>query len=251
MLYFNTPDVATGYADSRPFSHPLVIRRVKSTLSIKDRLAIALDVGCGAGLSSIALAEIAEKVVGVDISRAMMRSGIKREGVQYCGGAAEYLPFNAEFDLITLSGALNWMQRSRCFGEARRILGEGCFVVVYDNGNQGSMKGNAEFSEWHGAFLEQYPKPPRDESPITPEEARGYGFEFVSSEEYTNEVAFSVDRFVDYLFTESNVTIALASNGNESCNRAGVRASLLPFFEDQEKRLTFGGYIWYMRKVSE
>lgn len=168
----------------------------------------------------------------------MIRCGIEREGVEYFAAAAEYLPFNAEFDLITLSGALNWIQRPRFFGEARRVLGEGCFVVVYDNANRGIMRGNGGFSEWHAkTFLKEYPKPARDESPITPEEALDHGFEFVRSEEYANDVIFSEDEFVDFLCTESNVTIALNSGENDRRLRERVRASLLPFFEDRAETL--------------
>ncbi len=149
MSYFNTHAIANGYARNRPFFHPEVIGRVKSTLSIGDKLGKALDVGCGAGLSTIALTEIAKKVVGVDSSSSMLRSAIEYGGVTYCSCAAESLPFNYEFELITLSGAINWIQRPSFFKEARRNLKAGCFVVVYDNTNQGIMNDDLGFSQWY------------------------------------------------------------------------------------------------------
>ena len=250
MSYFNTHAIANGYARNRPFFHPEVIGRVKSTLSIGDKLGKALDVGCGAGLSTIALTEIAKKVVGLDSSSSMLRSAIEYGGVTYCSCAAESLPFKYEFELITLSGAINWIQRPSFFKEARRNLKAGCFVVVYDNTNQGIMNDDLGFAQWHEeSFLKEYPKPPRDESPISRDEALGYGFEFTSSEDYTNEVRFTMDGFVDYLITQSNIAVALASGKKERCIRVAVKTSLAPFFQEEEKTLKFGGYIWYLRKV--
>ena len=250
MSYFNRHAVASGYARYRPFFHPEVVERVASTLSIDDKVGRALDVGCGAGLSTIALTEIAKWVVGVDSSSSMIRSAIEYDGVTYCSCAAESLPFNCEFELITLSGAINWIHRPSFFKEARRHLKAGCFVVVYDNTNQGIMDDDVGFSQWHeNSFLEEYPTPPRDESPISRDEALGYGFEFTSSEDYTNEVRFTMDGYVDYLLTQSNVAVAMASGKKESCMRAALRTSLAPFFQEQEKTLKFGGYIWYLWKV--
>ena len=250
MSYFDRHAVASGYARYRPFFHPEVIERVKSTLSIDDKVGRALDVGCGAGLSTIALAEIAIKVVGVDSSSSMIRSTIEHDGVTYCSCAAESLPFNFEFELITLSGAINWIQRPSFFKEASRHLKAGCFVVVYDNTHQGIMNDDVGFAQWHEeSFIKEYPKPPRDESPISRDEALGYGFDFTSSEDYTNDVRFAMDGFVDYLFTQSNIAVALASGKKERCIRAALRRSLAPFFQEQEKTLKFGGYIWYLRRV--
>ncbi len=250
MSYFNTHAIANGYARNRPFFHPHVIERVMSTLSIEDKLGKALDVGCGAGLSTMALTKIAKRVVGVDSSSSMIRSAIEYDGVTYCSCAAESLPFNCEFELITLSGAINWIHRPSFFKEARSNLKAGCFVVVYDNTHQGIMNDDVGLAQWHEeSFHKEYPKPPRDESPISPEEALGYGFEFTSSDDYTNDVRFTMAGYVDYLLTQSNVAVALASGKKESCMRSALRTSLAPFFQEQEKTLKFGGYIWYLRKV--
>ena len=189
MSYFDTSEVASGYARSRPYFHPEVMQRVKSNLSLTQKYSRALDVGCGAGLSTIALAEIAENIIGVDSSDAMVRSAIQDDRVEYFNYAAENLPFDVKFDLITLAGSINWIDRPKFFGEAKRILRRRGSVVIYDNTILGIMEENEGFETWYkSAYLSKYPKPPRDESPLAPKETLGHGFEFTDSENYTNEV---------------------------------------------------------------
>jgi len=121
MNLFNTPEAAKGYATDRPFFHPVVISHIKSYLNINKKLNIALDVGCGAGLSTIALLEVAKKVIGVDSSETMISSAIQREEIEYFRYPAENLPFKEKFNLITLAGSINWIDRFRFFHEANFI----------------------------------------------------------------------------------------------------------------------------------
>ncbi len=83
MKLFDTPETAKGYATDRPFFHPVVISNVKSYLNLTKKVKIALDVGCGAGLSTLALLEIADKAVGVDSSESMINSAIQKKGIEY------------------------------------------------------------------------------------------------------------------------------------------------------------------------
>jgi len=83
MSFFDAAEVAKGYAKNRPYFHPGVIRKIKDYIGVDRKLKRALDVGCGAGLSTLALLEIAEKVIGVDSSEAMIGSTIEHENIQY------------------------------------------------------------------------------------------------------------------------------------------------------------------------
>lgn len=249
MSYFKTTEVSEGYAKSCPYFHPVVIERIKSYLGLKHKFQRALDVGCGAGLSTLALKGIAEYVIGVDSSEAMIDSAIKDERIEYYNYPAEYLPFDQEFELITLAGSINWIDRVKFFRESKMLLSHGGFVVIYDNNILGIMEEDSEFENWYqGTYLKKFSKPPRDESPMTKEEARGYGFEFDHSETYINKVAFSITRFIDYLFTQSETTVALEKEGADII-RDWLSSSLEPFFKAQERTLLFGGYIWYLKNV--
>ena len=73
MELFGQDRVAQGYAGSRPRFHPPVIEKIRSTLGIRTRLARALDVGCGTGLSTVPLLELAERAISAEEAR---RSGL-------------------------------------------------------------------------------------------------------------------------------------------------------------------------------
>ena len=72
MSFFTFQRVAKGYANHRPYFHPLVMNRVRQRLNLKDKCENALDVGCGTGLSTIALKELVNNVTGIDGSEEMI-----------------------------------------------------------------------------------------------------------------------------------------------------------------------------------
>ena len=72
MNFFTFQRVAEGYATHRPYYHPLIMRKIRERLSLNEPLAHALDVGCGTGLSTVALRMLAERVTGVDSSAEMI-----------------------------------------------------------------------------------------------------------------------------------------------------------------------------------
>lgn len=251
MELFNTLSIAKGYADKRPYFHPLVIQKIKSFLKLSRKLETALDVGCGAGMSTIALLEIAESVIGIDSSPNMIASAISKKGIQYFNYPAEALPFKHKFDIVTLAGSINWIDRTKFFPEVRRITAPGNFVVIYDNNILGIMREDERFVKWyHQQFLEKYPKPPRNESSIQKQEAVEYGFEFVHSEDYSNWVQFDLEDFIKYLFTQSNITAVLNDNSGQSTDiRKWLERSLVPHFSSNTRTIKFGGYIWYLKRL--
>jgi ubiquinone/menaquinone biosynthesis C-methylase UbiE len=121
---FDTPQMAAGYTHSRPAIHPRLIERMRSYLGGSERVRFALDVGCGAGLSTAPLEPIAECIMGVDPSIEMLRCArAVAPGALFVAGCAEALPVPAEsVDLITAAGSLNSVDLTRFFPEARRVL---------------------------------------------------------------------------------------------------------------------------------
>ena len=71
--------VAAGYASARPFLHPEVFAQVRTLVGLPSRLSWALDVGCGTGMSTVALLGLSEHVVGVDASVEMLSLARKAE----------------------------------------------------------------------------------------------------------------------------------------------------------------------------
>ena len=120
-----------------------------------------LDIACGTGMSTVALAERARSVVGVDVSPEMLRAARRAPGVSYLFARAEHTPFpTATFDAATCCSGLHWFDQSRFFAELRRVLRPGGSVVLYDHYFM-RMRATSQFRDWIGQLFERYPLPPR------------------------------------------------------------------------------------------
>src|SRR5438270_12439655 len=112
MIYcFGTENMALGYATSRPPVHPRVIELARQSLGWSQLAARALDVGCGAGLSTKALAALAQECIGIEPAEAMLKwSAIVAPEADFVAGTAEAIPIcDRSLDLLTAAGSLNYV----------------------------------------------------------------------------------------------------------------------------------------------
>jgi len=249
MNYFSPKSAAERYSKGRPYFHPLIIGRIKKFLSLAEPLSSALDVGCGTGLSTIALKEIAQNVIGVDASAEMIALAPRENGIKYFVAPAENLPFGEnEFDIITLSQVFHWLDTDKFLVQANRVLRPNGWLVAYDNYFSGQMTENTEFHRWYKEeYLEKYPIPPRAKIMFTSENINPYGFRLLKEEWDKNIVGFSLEGIVDYLVTQSNV-IAAVEGGKEKIEevREWLTESIKPMFGNAKENFLFNTPIWYL-----
>lgn len=250
--YFDSRTAAELYARGRPYFHEVVMGLIRDRLGLAEPLPAALDVGCGTGLSTRVLRQIANRVVGVDVSAEMVAQAEAQEGVEYRVGPAEAMPVpDAAFDLATVSSAFHWLDRPRFFAEARRVLKPGGHLVIYENGFQGVMQEEPDFRRWvEQVHLAHYPSPPRL-ARFDPKDGLPGGFSLVDGLPYENAVAMTLPRLVDYLLTQSNA-IAVMESGRETPEqaRAFLASGLAPFFGPDAagtRRLLYRGVVWILR----
>lgn len=93
---------------------------------------LALDIGCGSGFVAFKLLEYFDKVIGTDVSAAMISQCQKTarpdQNIQFMQGAAEGAPSVIEensIDLITGAECCHWVDHDRFFRESFRILKPG------------------------------------------------------------------------------------------------------------------------------
>lgn len=253
MNYFEYRSVAERYARYRPYFHPLVIEKIRDYLKIETPVPLALDVGCGPGQSTVALKEIADVVLGMDLSAGMLGVADKRPGIHYVQSPAERLPIRSiSADLITTSLAFHWFDPERFFEEARRVLKEQAWLIISNNGFTGQMRRNPDYEQWfQQVYDRRFPSPPRNITPMSSRLARGYGFHFAHEEDYQNEVEFSAQELAAYLVTQSNV-IAVTERGNERVEDIfeWIVEQTRPLFKSARSSFLFNGYIWYLQKGS-
>jgi len=253
MNYFAPKSVAERYAKGRPYFHPQVVSRIKAHLSLAEPVARALDVGCGTGLSTIALKTIACHLVGVDNAAEMIALAPTDPQIEYMFAPAEKMPVDdSDFDLIAISSAFHWINRSAFFTEARRVLRPQGWLVMYDNYFCARMEESRAFQAWgRDHYLTKYPSPPRASVGFSAEDAEQDGFRLIGQEEYQNFVQFSLETLVDYLVTQSNV-IAAVEGGKERIEDVmrWLTENIAPFFAGRaEATFMFRGPIWYLRKT--
>jgi SAM-dependent methyltransferase len=220
---FDVPDMGAVYARGRLFHHRDALERVGDLVG-GGTVQRALDVGCGTGVSTVALAEHAAAVVGVDVAAPMLAKALPRRGVTYARALAEALPFGpASFDAAIVSSALHWFDRDRCFAELRRVLRPGGWVAAYEYALAGDPAHGPELGAWlRDVYQRRYPSPTW--APLLAADIpHPVGFEQAGEAHWTDLLPLDHDALVDHLRTSSGAIEAVAL-GRESA--ADVQAWL-------------------------
>lgn len=101
---------------------------------------IVLDIACGTGDSSIALAQAGvPKVLGLDISEGMLKIAEQKVeqlsyDIQFQLGDAQNIPFEGEsIDAVMIAfGVRNFENREECLQEIRRVLKPGGLLLILE-----------------------------------------------------------------------------------------------------------------------
>lgn len=250
---FASSTLAAGYARSRPAVHPRVIERVRRHLGVSERLRCAVDIGCGAGLSTQPLTALARTTVGIEPLEPMLRwTREVAPDSHFIVGRAEELPVgDGAADLMTAAGSLNYADLGKFFPEARRALGAAGKLVVYDFSQGKRMAGSAALEEWFGVFMSKYPAPPFSGRGLTPEllAPLARGFRAIGSEWYEEPLTVDLSFYVDYAMTETNIAAAVRAGVDEDSIREWCRSTLAPVFDGKQRQVVFTGYIAYFSKL--
>ncbi|WP_433221914.1 class I SAM-dependent methyltransferase [Dactylosporangium sp. CS-047395] len=248
MSGYDSARLAAAYAFDRPPVHHRLLRSAR----LGGRARRALDVGCGAGLSTAALAPLAEQVVGLEPVPAMLAH--RRTVAPAAGfvvGTAERLPFGAgTFDLVTAAGALNYTDLPAALAEIARVLVPGGRLVLYDfSEGRRSAAGDA-LPGWFAAFEQRFPWPPgwRPLDPRTlPLTGSGLWLEDCAEVELPLPVSLQV--YLRHVLGGLNVDAAVARGAcTAEQARDWCRATLAPLFAGGELTVLIPGYAATLRR---
>ena len=247
---FDSSAAAHRYAEARPDYHAEVFQHVAAFLGDRAPVERALDVGCGTGQSTRAIARVARRVVGLDTSAFMIREARARIDHPLVVAKAEALPVEEEtVDLVVASAAFHWFDQPRFLDEARRVARPGAWLVVYDNGFSGAVEGVEGFRRWHRqTYLDLFPPLPRHAA-FSPRLAARAGFTVRCEKSYVNVIDMDAEALVRFLVTQSNVIAAVeAGRGSADEIAASLRAEVEPYFRagghPVARRCVFGGPLW-------
>ena len=239
--------MGAGYARSRPRVHPHVITAARQALGRTEPWQRALDVGCGAGLSTWALHEVALQRIGLEPATPMLRwaAEVAPQGT-FVAGAAEAIPIGSgAVDLITAAGSLNYVSSlARFFDEANRVLSPDGVVLVYDFSPGTRFDDSDLLEQWSEEFTTRYPKPRAEATPLSPSILAGLDARFcsVAAREFTVALTLTPSFYIDYAMTETNVSAAIRRGVPEAEIRSWCEETLSPVWGGEPHPVLFDCY---------
>jgi SAM-dependent methyltransferase len=241
---FEQAGMAAGYARFRPPVHRKILERALAPGRV---FHAALDVGCGAGVSTQALAGFADLVIGMEPIAGML---LKQPG--FFAGAAEALPFAPNsIDLLTAAGSLNYADLNLFFPEAARVLPTGGLLVVYDFEPGRSFRDSLSLDDWFRVFIERYPWPPREARDLNPRILRDLatGFRLENQESFEIAIRLAREFYLEYMLTETNVAFALRRGTPREEIRSWCARTLDAFWKAGSREILFRGYYACLAKI--
>ncbi|MFI9846840.1 class I SAM-dependent methyltransferase [Nonomuraea sp. NPDC051941] len=240
---YDSERLAASYAFDRPPVHQQILKSAR----LKRPVGRALDIGCGAGVSTAALAPLAEYVIGLEPVPAML---VHRRSVapsaRFVIGAAEGLPFApASFDLVAAAGSLNYTDLSSALAEVARVLTpEGTFLLYDFSQGRYSRTGDA-LATWFKSFQQRFPSV-SGWRPLVVQELRlaGTGLRLLDYADIEIPIQMSLDDYLRYVLGEVNVDSAIA-RGDDSAEQARdwCHRTLVEVFRSGEMTVVFRGYL--------
>uniref|UniRef100_A0A803J9J1 Uncharacterized XB5811292 n=1 Tax=Xenopus tropicalis TaxID=8364 RepID=A0A803J9J1_XENTR len=141
---FHKKEFSEAYQAGMIEDSPKIKNLVLSYLEKKNEkpFQLAVDVGCGTGRSTQALAPYFQKVIGIDVSESQLnvaRKCTSHNNIYYQIAQAEELPLeDASVDLINAGLAAHWFNPEKFVQEAARVLKNGgclalnSFALVFE-----------------------------------------------------------------------------------------------------------------------
>ena len=252
-ITFDSQRIAEGYKD-RPYLHNQVIEQFQKDIP-KKQFHHGLDIGCGAGLSTKALKQICDKVVGVDASSEMISVAKKvyetNQGYNFVVSKAEEISdLKEKFDIVTAAGMIQWVNQEAFLTNLNAIMNDDSYVLIYDFGISDQMKDNVAYTIWwNHSYLKEFSKPFRNERDWTNQDVKKYGFSMINQIYLEMEYEFNLESFIKFMLIQTNVNDKIEGEGR--CIEEVYKwfeNTLTPIFNNTRQKLVFTGYSWYLVK---
>lgn len=248
---YDSERLAEAYAFDRPPVHEQILRSVR----LARQADLALDVGCGAGLSTAALAPLARRVIGVEPIPAML--AYRRTVAPDAGfviGRAERLPFAAgSFDLVTAAGSLNYADLPSALAEIARVLTPDGTFLLYDFSSGRRSAADDKLERWFASFEQRFPWPPGWQ-PLDVRELplAAYGLQLLDFTDVETRLPLDVDAYLRYALSETNVEHSIATG---ACRpeeaRDWCQTTLQPVFTGGAMTVVIPGQVATLARAAE
>lgn len=239
--------MAIGYASARPPLHSRIVARIADRLDLEEPVEFALDIGCGAGLSTRPLSAVALRVLGLDPAHAMtVAARHVAPACDFVCAAGEHLPLaDSSVDLAFAAGSLNYSNPFVVMTEVARVLRPGGALCVYDFSQGRKMVGDARLEAAFDRFRERYPLPAAHALPLDPKKlaSLAQGYEIGPTERFEFGVEMTSEEYLAYLMTETNVAEAIARGTAAMEIREWLAGEFGPLFGSNARTVLYPGYL--------
>jgi SAM-dependent methyltransferase len=206
----------------------------------------ALDVGCGAGVSTKALIGFAGNCIGLEPSEGMLQWASKiAPSATFVVGSAEAIPLcSRAVDLITAAGSLNYADLDLFFPEAARVLTPQGTLLVYDFSAGRSFRHATSLDDWFSSFHQRYPPPANEARELSPAILADLssGFHLDAHRQFEIGITLAPEFYLDYVMTETNVAAAVRNGVPQSEIRSWCAETLAPVWNGARREVLFRGY---------
>ncbi len=242
--------LAEKYAYSRPPVHEHLIQYVKEHLQTLQKFERALDIGCGAGLSTAVLASLANLVVGIEPIHIMLSyRHIVAPHARFLVGQAEDLPFADEtFELITAAGSINYADTKVLFSEIERVLTPEGNMIIYDFSPGRRFRDHAALEEWYEMFAQRYPAPPGYDMDVKAFPYADFGLSLDAFERLEVAIPMNLETYSAYALSEAGVEAAIARGVSEEEIQNWCHDTLSKVFTDTFQDVLFDSYIAIVKR---
>lgn len=223
------------YYDRPSILYQEIFERVRNTLGIEKPVALALDVGCGTGISSHALKAVANQIIGIDASEGMLKYAKSDACITYQKAFAENLPFeDKQFDLVAVCVAFHLVNKAQFLKEAARVLKDsGQLIICYTNFTGLKTK---EYDAWiKQSLYSKYPPTPAVRN-VFPKELLNDAFPDIAETRYPVTTEVSIKNLAQLIMTMSGVCETAEKTGEDPREiEAWLLNELKPFFVDKDR----------------
>ena len=251
MRHFEGYGQALRYHEFRPRVHGQVIQHISTFLELNRKVGRALDIGCGTGHSTAPLKQLAEQVIGLDISPGMIQ--VAKEhflDIDFHTASAEKTGLEPKsVNLITTSMAFHWFDQQQFLKEMIRIAKKPAFLCVYYLWFPGHMEANPTFQKWYqGPYLRKFPTPKRHTNKFCQVlEASEFPIVYLGSRKLDFDLSLSLEEVRGYLTTQSNITSVLRKGESLASVNSWLGSQLQPFFSQQVESFSYQGLCEFAR----
>lgn len=247
---YNSTRLAESYAYHRPPVHPAIIKRIGERLRVAGKLHRALDVGCGAGLSTVALEPLAEVLIGIEPVPAMLAyRNVVSTKANFLVGQAERLPVaSRSFNLITAAGSVNYADLDLFFPEVERVLTETGVLVIYDFSAGRRFADDNSLQRWYAEFERRYPPHPGYALDVTALDYGKYGLRLNAYEPLEVALPMTFASYLAYALSETSVEQAINNGTPEREIRDWCQRTLAEVFPNGAREVLFDAYIALVQK---